>query len=100
MTMSPSGVAPNVPAVAPFADLVGECRSLGVVAPHDADGVAVLRRPGADGGGHVARADDADGGHDVCSLGVYGSAGRGGLAACWAQITVVPPSATSSMPLT
>ena len=27
-------------------------------------GVAVLNRTGADGSGHVARADDADGGHD------------------------------------
>ena len=50
------------------ADLVGERLSLGGVAAHELDGVAVLRRPGADGGGHVARADDADGGHDVCSL--------------------------------
>ena len=53
------------------ADLVGERLSLGGVAAHELDGVAVLRRPGADGGGHVARADDADGGHDVFSLVVY-----------------------------
>jgi hypothetical protein len=53
-------------------DLVDKCLSLGGVAAHDLDGVAVLRRPGADGGGHVARADDADGGHDMYSLVVSG----------------------------
>ena len=50
------------------ADLLGERLRLGGVAAHELDGVAVLRRPGADGGGHVARADDADGGHDVVPL--------------------------------
>jgi len=54
------------------ADLVRERLSFAGVAAHELDGVAVLRRPGADGGGHVARADDADGGHDdfLCFWGV------------------------------
>src|ERR1035438_4456676 len=47
---------------------------------HKLDGVDVFRRPGADGGGHVARADDADGGHDECSSVVSGSVGCDGLA--------------------
>src|SRR5450755_450438 len=80
MTMSPSGVAPNVPAVAPLPILSASAQGLGGVAAHDLDGVAVLRRPGADGGGHVARADDADGGHDECSSVVCGSVGCDGLA--------------------
>jgi hypothetical protein len=62
------------------ADLVGECLSLGGAAADELDGVAVFRRPGADGDGHVARADDADGGNDVCSSVVSGSVGSDGLA--------------------
>ena len=40
------------------------------------DGVTVLGRSGADGGGHVARADDADAGHVVVLLGGSGSVVR------------------------
>src|SRR5207253_1077175 len=50
------------------AELVCERSSLVSVAAHDLDDVAVLGRPGADGVGHVARADDADGGHDGAPL--------------------------------
>ena len=37
-----------------LADLLGQSLSLRGVAAHDLDCVAVLRRPGADGGGHIA----------------------------------------------
>jgi hypothetical protein len=46
MTMSPAGVAQNVPTVARVADLVNKRLRLGDVAAHELDGVALLRRPG------------------------------------------------------
>ena len=46
------------------ADLVGGGLGVGRVAAHDLDGVTAAGCAVADGGGHVAGADDGDGAHE------------------------------------
>ena len=65
-----SGHGHSVVEAGSVAEAVGKCLGLGGVAADELDSVAVLESPGAYGGSHVARADDADGGHDVGSFAV------------------------------
>ena len=72
------------------AQSLGQVVGLGLIAAHDLDGVAAGHSPGADRARHVARTDEGDAAH-VCVLSLFSGV---------AQRAVVPPSATSSRPLT
>ncbi|MDQ0785168.1 hypothetical protein QFZ64_000665 [Streptomyces sp. B3I8] len=82
------------------AQSLGQAFGLGLIASHDLDGVAARHRECAEGAGHVSRTEESDAAHEVS---LFLRWRRWSRLVRWApvgQMAVVPPSLTSSRPLT